>query len=255
MRQRFQRIYHLMFRALGPQHWWPARSRFEVVVGAMLTQNTAWTNVEKAITALRAAGALQPAALAALPRPRLATLIRSAGYYNIKAKRLQNLLRYLQRRCGLRLPRLFRIEPGALRRELLAVKGVGPETADSILLYAGGVPIFVVDAYTRRVLARHGIVRPDASYEEIQALFLAHLPRDAALFNEYHALLVMVGKDYCRTVPRCDACPLRPDLPPGGAQPLKGRAPLRPGSGTTGRGLGARGREPKERAGKRTVAR
>ena len=224
MRERLFRLYHLMFRALGPQRWWPARSRFEVLVGAMLTQNTAWANVERAIASLRAAGALPPKTLAALPRPRLARLIRSAGYYNIKAQRLQNLLRYLKSRCRLSLPRLFRVPPEALRRELLAVKGVGPETADSILLYAGDIPIFVVDAYTRRVLARHGIVRPNATYEEMQALFMGHLPHDAALFNEYHALLVMVGKDYCRTVPRCAVCPLRPDLPPGGPRPLGRRS-------------------------------
>ena len=233
MRPRLLRLYHLTFRALGPQHWWPARTRFEVVVGAMLTQNTAWTNVEKAIATLRAAGALRPAALTALPRARLARLTRAAGYYNIKARRVQNLLRYLRRRCALRLSRLFRMDPGVVRRELLAVNGVGPETADSILLYAGGVPVFVVDAYTRRILTRHGLVRPAATYEEIQALFMAHLPRDAALFNEYHALLVMVGKDYCRTVPRCDGCPLRPDLPAGGPRPL-GRRPLRPTRRRTG---------------------
>jgi endonuclease-3 related protein len=217
------RLYDLMFQAYGPQHWWPARTRFEVVVGAVLTQNTAWTNVEKAMARLRAAGALRPAALAALPRPRLAALIRSAGYYNIKAKRLQNLLRFLRRRCGLRLSRLFRAAPQALRRDLLAVNGIGPETADSILLYAGDIPIFVVDAYTRRILARHGLLRPGAGYDEMQALFTAHLPRDVALYNEYHALLVMVGKDYCRSVPRCETCPLRADLPPGGPRPLTPR--------------------------------
>jgi len=237
------RLYDLMFHAYGPQHWWPARTRFEVVVGAVLTQNTAWTNVEKAMARLRAAGALRPAPLAALPRPRLAALIRSAGYYNIKAKRLQNLLRFLRRRCGLRLSRLFRAAPQALRRDLLAVNGIGPETADSILLYAGDIPIFVVDAYTRRILARHGLLRPGAGYDETQALFTAHLPRDVALFNEYHALLVMVGKDYCRSVPRCETCPLREDLPPGGPRPLTPQ-PARRGTGRTRRGAGAGGRHP-----------
>ena len=235
MRERLVRIYHLMFRAYGPQHWWPARTRFEVAVGAVLTQNTAWTNVEMAIQRLRAAGVLGPAALAALPRPRLAALIRPAGYYNIKAKRLQSLLRFLRRRCGLRLSRLFRDDPKDLRRELLAVNGIGPETADSILLYAGNIPIFVVDAYTRRILARHSLIRPDAGYDETQALFMAHLPHDAAVFNEYHALLVMVGKDYCRTVPRCETCPLRPDLPPGGSQPLKPRVAGAREAGAAGR--------------------
>jgi endonuclease-3 related protein len=250
IRQRLMRLYDLMFRAYGPQHWWPARTRFEVVVGAVLTQNTAWTNVEKAVARLRAAGALRPAALAALPRPRLAALIRPAGYYNIKAKRLQNLLRYLRRRCGLRLPRLFRAGPEALRRELLGVNGIGPETADSILLYAGDIPVFVVDAYTRRILARHGILRPDAGYDETQALFTAHLPVDVSLFNEYHALLVMVGKDYCRSVPRCEICPLRADLPPAGPRPLAPHAARR-GPGTPRGRAGAGRRRPPFAQGKR----
>jgi endonuclease-3 related protein len=236
MRDRLRRIFDLMFQALGPQRWWPARTPFEMMVGAVLTQNTAWSNVEKAMAQLRAAGALRPAVLTGLPRAGLARLIRPAGYYNIKAERLQSLLRFLRRRCGMHPSRLFRGDPAALRRDLLAVNGIGPETADSILLYAGAIPVFVVDAYTRRILARHGLARPGAGYDELQGLFTAHLPRDAALFNEYHALIVMVGKDYCRTAPRCEACPLRPDLPPGGPLPLtRPRARQRAGAGGRGR--------------------
>ncbi len=201
-----------MERALGPQGWWPGRTRFEVIVGAILTQNTAWSNVARAIANLHRARALTPQALASLPTPRLAGLIRSSGYYNIKATRLKRFLRFLERRYGLNLSRMFARHPSILRRELLAVPGIGPETADSILLYAGDVPTFVVDAYTRRILNRHGLIRPDATYDQVQALFMTALPPDAALYNEYHALLVAVGKDFCRPIPRCAGCPLRPDL-------------------------------------------
>lgn len=215
VRRRLTRIYRAMLRKLGPQGWWPGRTPFEVIVGAILTQNTAWTNVEKAIRNLQEAELLSPRKLAAVPRATLARLIRSAGYYNIKAGRLQGFLGFL-RRHGLSLRRMFGRPPAALRRELLGVPGIGPETADSILLYAGGVPVFVVDAYTRRILGRHRLTTPEASYDEIQSLFRRHLPPDARLYNEYHALLVNVGKTFCRKAPRCQACPLRFDLPPGG---------------------------------------
>ena len=201
-----------MAAALGPQGWWPGRTRFEVIVGAILTQNTSWTNVARAIQRLRRQRALTTQALAALSRARLAQLIRSSGYYNVKAGRVKRFLGFLQDRYGLSLSRMFARRPSNLREELLAVPGIGPETADSILLYAGGVPIFVVDAYTRRILSRHSIVAPDATYDEIQALFTGALPPNATHYNEYHALLVAVGKTYCRPIPRCDACPLRRDL-------------------------------------------
>jgi endonuclease-3 related protein len=155
---------------------------------------------------------LTPPALAALPQSRLARLIRGSGYYNVKAGRVKRFLAFLEDRYGLNLSRMFAQEPSVLRQELLQVPGIGPETADSILLYAGGVPIFVVDAYTRRILGRHGLVAPEATYEKLQALLMGALPRNAGLYNEYHALLVAVGKGYCRPIPRCASCPLRGDL-------------------------------------------
>ncbi len=209
---RLRAMYQAMLETLGPQGWWPGRTRFEVIVGAILTQNTSWGNVARAIENLRRACALTPQALAAIPPVRLARLIRSSGYYNVKAGRVKRFLGFLRDRYGLNLSRMFARRPSSLRRELLAVPGIGPETADSILLYAGRVPTFVVDAYTRRILSRHGLIAPDASYDEMQALFMEALQPNAALYNEYHALLVAVGKEYCRPVPRCAACPLRRDL-------------------------------------------
>ncbi|MBI2115251.1 MAG: endonuclease III domain-containing protein [candidate division NC10 bacterium] len=209
---RLRAMYRAMLRALGPQGWWPGRNRFEVIIGAILTQNTAWTNVARAIGNLRRARVLTPEALAALPAPQLARLIRPSGYYKTKAARVKRFLRFLRARYALNLSRMFARHPSTLREELLAVSGIGPETADSILLYAGGVPVLVVDAYTRRILGRHGLIRPDATYDRVQALFLENLPPETALYNEYHALLVAVGKDFCRPVPRCSGCPLRRDL-------------------------------------------
>lgn len=225
---RVRTIYRLMESALGPQGWWPGRTRFEVIVGAILAQNTSWRNVARAIRSLREAGLLTPAGLAALPQAHLAQSIRSAGYYNIKADRLKRFLDFLRDRYGLSLRRMFAQQPSALRRELLAVRGIGPETADSILLYAGDVPSFVVDAYTRRIFGRHGLIPSDAAYDEVQVLFMHALTPDARLFNEYHALLVAVGKDFCRPQPRCAGCPLRPDLEryrPALARRLLGRTP------------------------------
>ena len=209
---RLAALYRSMHTALGPQGWWPGRTRFEVIVGAILTQNTAWTNVAQALANLRRARVLTPARLASLPRDRLAALIRPAGYYNIKAARLRHFLRYLGSRYRLRLDRMLTRQPSRLRQELLAVSGIGPETADSILLYAGKIPAFVVDAYTRRILSRHGLIASDASYDAVQVLLMRSLPPSAALYNEYHALLVAVGKTFCRPTPRCAGCPLRGDL-------------------------------------------
>ena len=205
-------MYRAMLRSLGPQGWWPGRTRFEVIVGAILTQNTAWTNVARAIANLRQARVLTVRALATLPTPRLARLIRPSGYYRTKAVRVKRFVHFLQARYRLDLSRMFAGRPSDLRRELLVVPGIGPETADSILLYAGDVPSFVVDAYTRRILERHGLTRPEATYDAVQALFMNNLPPDVPLYNEYHALLVAVGKNFCRPVPCCERCPLRRDL-------------------------------------------
>ncbi len=208
-------VFRALWRAYGPQGWWPGRTPFEVMVGAILTQNAAWINVERAIARLRRRRALTPRALHALPERKLADLIRPAGYFRVKARRLRSLTGLLAGEFGGRLDRLFRLSTAQLRERLLATHGIGPETADSILLYAAGRPVFVVDAYTRRVLQRHGWARGDESYDELAAAFTRRLPRDTRLFNEYHALLVALGKRCCRPKPRCETCPLRrwPPLP------------------------------------------
>jgi len=181
-------------------------------VGAILTQNAAWRNAERAITRLRAAGALDPRAVLSLPPARLAGLLRPSGTFRVKAQRLRAFARHLEERHRGHLARLLALPLPALRAELRGISGIGPETADAIALYAAGRPVFVVDAYTRRILARHRLVAPDADYAAVQALVMTHLPHDPALFNEYHALLVRVGKEHCRARPRCDGCPLRFDL-------------------------------------------
>lgn len=205
-------LHRAMLEALGPSHWWPGESPFEVMVGAVLTQNTSWTNVAKAIANLRAADLLDPERLDAVPADELAELIRPAGYYRLKAGRLKHFLAFL-RDNAYDIPALAARDTRGLREDLLAVTGVGPETADSILLYALNHPVFVVDAYTRRIASRHGLVPEDIDYHELQAYFADALPPDVALFNEYHALLVRVGHHYCRkTKPDCAACPLQPFL-------------------------------------------
>ena len=204
-----KKIYKKLFTAFGPQHWWPGDTPFEVIVGAILTQNTAWKNVEKAIHNLKKAKVLQPKKMHDLSERELAKLIRPAGYFNIKAKRLKHFLNYLFDRYGGRLDRMFRKRTDALRRELLSVNGIGPETADSILLYAGNHPVFVVDAYTKRIFSRHQIIKEDTDYHDIQKLFVDNLPHDVKIFNEYHALIVSIGKDFCRNrKPLCSRCPL-----------------------------------------------
>ena len=209
-------IFDRLYAAYGPRQWWPADSPFEVMVGAVLTQNTSWQNVCKAIDALRRRDLLEPHALHAVPLEELEELIRPAGYYRIKARRLHNLLDFLVERYGGSLEAMFQASLPQLREELLQVNGIGPETADSILLYAGGLPSFVVDAYTHRVMARHGWIPFDTDYYQIQDRFQSGLPEDAALFNEFHALLVEVGKEHCRKRPLCEGCPLADLLPPGG---------------------------------------
>ncbi len=210
-------VSQCLFDAFGPPHWWQRRSPFEVIVGAVLVQNTNWQNVEKAIDNLRQADLLEPHALCAVPSEELESLIRPAGYFRIKAHRLHSLLEFLVERYDGVLDDAFATDLPTLREELLAVHGIGPETADSILLYAGGLPAFVVDTYTHRVFARHGWIGFEADYRRIQDHFQSGLPEDVELFNEYHALLVRVGKEYCRkTGPRCDRCPLARWLPDGG---------------------------------------
>jgi len=201
-------IYNLLFKRFGPQHWWPGETRFEVITGAILTQNTNWTNVEKAIANLKSADLLIPEKLHHLDVSQLAALIRPAGYYNIKAKRLKNLINWLFENYNGNLANLDNINTEQLRTKLLAVKGIGRETADSILLYAFERPVFVVDAYTARVVFRHQLIEPDADYEQLRELFQSNLPQDAKLFNEYHALLVKVGKEFCKPKARCHNCPL-----------------------------------------------
>ena len=203
-------VYNKLYKFYGPQGWWPGRSRFEVIVGAILTQNTAWSNVEKAIRNLKSSDILPlPLRLHKLGVKRLARLIRPAGYYNVKTKRLRNFTTFLKEKHGGDLNRLAKVKTPRLREELLAINGIGPETCDSILLYAFSRPVFVVDAYTKRILDRHGMDEAASGYEAAQKLFMENLPTDAKLFNEYHALIVRLAKDYCRTRPRCEKCPLK----------------------------------------------
>ncbi len=210
-------VYQRLFDALGPQQWWPGETPFEVMVGAVLTQNTNWKNVEKAIRNLREADLLQPAALHDVPPEELEELLRPAGYFRVKARRLQSLLTFLMDRYGGSLDAMFATDPATLREQLLTLNGIGPETADSILLYAGGMPVFVADAYTYRILARHGWIEPEADYHQIQDFLQSRLPTDPVVFNEFHALLVYVGKHYCRKrAAQCESCPLRELLPDGG---------------------------------------
>jgi endonuclease-3 related protein len=249
--EQIRSYYHALFRSWGPQHWWPAESRFEMIVGAYLTQNTAWTNVEKALTNLREAGLLSMAGIRRVPLKELERLIRPAGYFRQKARRLKIFVSYLDRRYSGSLTKFLARPTAELREELLNLNGIGPETADSILLYAGNHPVFVVDAYTRRILARHEILSEKASYEEIRELFeqalapvaesvsssekienqplmggfsgAAHQPSRvstakrtalAQVYNEMHGLIVGVGKNYCKkSQPRCDQCPLQKFMP------------------------------------------
>ena len=245
--EQIRAYYHTLFRAWGPQHWWPARSRFEVVVGAYLTQNTSWTNVERALRRLRSAGLLNVQAMRKVSLAKLESQIRSAGYFRQKARRLKKFVAFLDDHYGGSLARMFAQPTAKLRQELLGLNGVGPETADSILLYAGQHPIFVVDAYTRRLLARHDILPENARYEVIrklceralarvaapdslpplkigkQQVLFSHRPSPMSLakrspvaqaYNDMHGLIVQIGKHYClKSRPRCEQCPLQRFLP------------------------------------------
>jgi endonuclease-3 related protein len=189
--QRMMEMFTELLNHFGPQHWWPGETELEVIVGAVLTQNTNWKNVEKAIRNLKERGLL------------------SLHKLNVKARRLKNLIDLLRERYHLDLSRLLDEETDTLRQELLSVKGIGPETADSILLYAARRPVFVVDAYTHRILRRHGMTDEQTDYHQLQSLFMDHLPDDPSLFNEFHALIVKTGKEYCRRKPLCHLCPLQ----------------------------------------------
>jgi endonuclease-3 related protein len=203
-----------MLAHFGPRNWWPAETPFEVMIGAVLTQNTAWVNVERAIANLRAAGALTPEALELMGKEELEQAIKPSGYFRQKEKKLRALLKWLLARHGGDIDKLKAAPVDGLRRELLALWGVGKETADSILCYALDKPVFVVDAYTIRILSRHKMVRSAATYEEVQALAHAQLPHRTAYLNEAHALFVAVGKEFCLSrTPRCGQCPLSPLLP------------------------------------------
>jgi endonuclease-3 related protein len=214
--EKIRAFYRAMLERLGPQGWWPADTPFEVILGAILTQNTNWKNVERAIANLKREGLLDAAALAAVDAERLAEAIRPAGYFRIKAGRLKNFIRMLTGDFGGRLDALFALSTPALREAVLGVTGIGPETADSIVLYAAERPVFVVDAYTARILFRHGLIDAEAAYDDLQSLMQGALEDDVGLFKEYHALLVAVGKHYCRKrAPQCQGCPLEKHLEDG----------------------------------------
>ncbi len=203
-----QEVYSKLFDHFGPQGWWPAESPFEVIMGAVLTQNTAWTNVEKAIAELRAAELLSPEALKNISEKELATLIHASGFYNLKARRLKAVTAFIFREYAGSLALMFSEKGLDLREKLLAVKGLGPETVDSILLYAGEMPFFVIDSYTRRIFSRHQWLDAKASYETLQNYFMSAVPRQTEVFNEYHALIVKTAKIYCKKRANCNGCPL-----------------------------------------------
>ena len=201
-------VYRRLYRHYGNLHWWPGETALEISVGAILTQNTTWSNVEKAIRHLKENRVLNVKALRRLSLGQLAQLIKSAGYFNVKAQRLKNFIYFLQSRYDGSLNKMFRQDTLRLRTELLSVNGTGPETADSILLYAAKNPVFVIDAYTKRIFSRHGVMAYQKKYDAFQGLFMKHLPPDVPLYNQYHAMLVYLGKDFCHTRPLCDSCPL-----------------------------------------------
>jgi endonuclease III related protein len=215
MKKRLEKIFDLLFAHFGAQHWWPHHDGdFEIIVGAILTQNTAWTNVEKAMANLRREHLLTPIRLHETALEQLAQLIRPSGYFNLKARKLHAFTEFLFSQHRGKLSHLFALDLSELREQLLDVYGIGPETADSIILYAAHKPIFVVDAYTRRVFARLGIVSDKATYAELQKLFMENLVHDEHRFNEYHALIVALGKNMCtKSNPRCVQCPLRSICP------------------------------------------
>lgn len=211
-KRRLMEIYQALYRHFGPRHWWPGETAFEVMVGAILTQNTAWTNVAKAIKNLKKRNLLTVSRLKEVPQGRLARSIRPAGYFNVKAKRLKSLVAFLWEKYDGDPNKMKNMPLARLRAELLGVNGVGPETADSIILYAVGKPSFVVDAYTRRVFMRHRFIAGSEDYDVIRTIFSERLSKSVPLYNEYHAQIVEVGKEFCRKKPKCAGCPLEPYL-------------------------------------------
>ncbi len=207
-----------MLEHYGPQNWWPGDSPLEIMIGAVLTQNTSWKNVEKAIENLRQADLLHLGRLHAVRIEELAEIIRPSGYYRLKAKRLHNLIDYVMQKYDGDLDWMFSHSVSKLREELLSINGIGPETADSILLYAGNLPAFVVDTYTARILKRHGWIDWEAGYHEIQDHFVSQVPAEVAHYNEFHALIVRTGNQFCRKTPKCEGCPLECLLPESGIQ-------------------------------------
>jgi len=204
------KFYQKLYRHFGPQHWWPGETPFEVMVGAILTQNTAWKNVERAIENLKKENALSPEEINKMNIEKLAQLIKPSGFYNLKAKRLKSFIERFMEDFNGDIQEMKKLEKHTLREWLLSIPGIGRETADSIILYAIEKPIFVVDAYTRRIFSRHGFIKGDEDYDEIQEIFHRNLPVDTGLYNEYHALIVRLGKEYCKKQnPLCETCPLR----------------------------------------------
>lgn len=201
-------IFEILYENYGPQDWWPAESSFEVMIGAVLTQNTNWNNVSRAIANLKAKNLIDPQRLVSADKRKLMAAIRPSGFCRQKASYLKGLSRYVIEKYSGDLRRMSRVETLALRKELLAIKGLGPETADSILLYALNKSVFVIDSYTRRIFGRHGVKIKDADYSGWQGFFESQLQRDVRLFNEYHALIVRLAKERCRKKPECHGCPL-----------------------------------------------
>jgi len=203
-------VFHALYAALGPSHWWPAETPFEVAVGAILTQNTQWNNVEQAIANLRSANVLEPDSMYNIPPEQLSVFIRPSGFFRLKTQRLKHFLLFLRDSCNFQMEKLAQIPLNELRIRLLQVNGIGPETADSILLYALKLPTFVVDSYTRRLSVRHMLVPEDISYEDLRRFYMNALPQDPDLFNEYHAMIVRANKIWClKKAGKCIACPLQ----------------------------------------------
>lgn len=212
MQKRLLNIFHTLLESFGKRNWWPGETEIEIIIGAVLTQNTSWKNVEKAITNLRKHNALDINTLHGMDRERLADIIKPSGFYNIKSTRLKNIIKVIHDDFSGNINELKEINILKMRGKLLGINGIGRETADSIILYALNKPIFVIDAYTKRFLTNHGIHDGDKGYDELQELFMKNLPHDTYLFNEFHALIVCLCQSFCKKVPLCKGCPLEKDL-------------------------------------------